>query len=208
MEVGVGAAQLREVLVILLREAAQQRQDVCLDVRRGRSANAEGFVVEVVEEIFTAQCLLVQVDHRLVGGAQTAVADENEELQERLRVTARERTHLVGGQRGVGEFGLDGGNDVVVHGGDQNAVGVVVLDERGTGGERGDQTVHQIDIVGDKLGLRRVEEREKVSQNAGLEQVLSGQLQVLHELQHSQLGVISACVTHLVVHQRRRLHNA
>ena len=88
MEVGVGAAQLRDVLVILLREAAQQRQDVCLDVRRGRSANAESFVVEVVEEIFTAQCLLVQVDHRLIGGAQAAVPDENEELQERLHVTA------------------------------------------------------------------------------------------------------------------------
>lgn len=121
---------------------------------------------------------------------------------------ARERTHLVGGQRGVGEFGLDGGDDVAVHSGDQNAVGVVVLDERGTGGERGDQTVHQIDVVRDQFSLRRVQEWEKVSQNAGLEQVLSGQLQVLHELQHSQLGVISACVTYLVVHQRRRLHNA
>ena len=88
MEVGVGTTELRDVLVVLLREAAQQRQNVCLDVRRQRRTNAESFVVEVVEEVLTTQRLLVQVDHRLIGGAQAAVPDENEELQERLHVTA------------------------------------------------------------------------------------------------------------------------
>ena len=96
-----------------------------------------------------------------------------------------ERRDLGVGRGAVVGERLDGGDDVALQRGEEDALRGVVLDEAGARDDGEKRRPQQLDVAADERVVA-VQQRQQVVEEVGLEAVVVARLQRLEKLQHAQ----------------------